>query len=530
VRYSQFNSPSSQRGYLMMLAVVMIVIVGFIGAAISNMFFSSTLSTTAHYQSDSALYLAESGLEHATHKLLEPTVANRLTCVGYNTTPLTNTLGSGAYSVTSVGSPNYVSSPTTLSSSLTAATTTSIPVVSTANYQIAGRIMIDSELINYNSISGTSFNNVTRGVDGTSAATHVSGTVVGQYQCNLTSIGGIPNVTTPVGKRSVNDYAQLQEAWTVGDKARPNYTFGRWNNPSETTWQNSSSAGAFNLTGIAMISYVDGWAVGASSTFLHWNGNTWSAVATGLAGTNYPSIFCNATNDCHAVGNSRRFGHWNGSTWTQLTASGSLANTNLLSVNCDSSSDCWAVGDNAGGGKFYSGTGSPVAWVGIAEAGLTAYPYNSVFCNNATDCWATGANATFARKNGASWANFATGLPAVQYNSVFCNNASDCWVVGKVNGGQDMFAHWNGTVWSRDGSNPTPIANLYSIACSQANDCWAVGSTNAGNNPAFTHWDGTSWTSFTNITGGAFSAATLRSISIISPSSAPLSGWSEIFS
>ncbi len=526
-----FYPLANQRGYLLIVAAIMIVIVGFIGAAVSSMFFSSSMATASHYQSDQALYLAESGLEHATHKLLEPTIADRLTCVGYNTTALANTLGAGSYSVISSGSPTFPTA-TTLSAALTANTTSSIPVVSTTGYANSGRVMIDYEFINYASISAASFNNVTRGVDGTTAAAHVSGAPVGQYQCNLTSLGGVPNLISPLGKRSLTDNVQLQEVWAVGALSGGDFSLEHWNRPTEKTWTDASltSGSKVNLTSISMISYADGWAVGASNNFLHWNGSAWSVVASGLNNTTYSGVYCNASNYCYVVGTTKRIGYWNGTAWSAISPTG--ASTNLLSVYCDSGTDCWAVGDNKAPTTFYHGTGGPpVTWTAVVVAlSAGAYPFNSVFCNTGgTDCWAVGKTNIFAHYTAGAWGSDTVAqqgtAPNKQFNSVFCNSTSDCWAVGDLNGADVNIVHWNGAAWSLDTSNPVPAVNLATIDCANTNDCWAAGAA-AGGQPVFDHWDGTAWTNFA--VAGLPNVA-MTSISIVSPNSLPLSGWSENF-
>jgi Tfp pilus assembly protein PilX len=522
---------ANQQGFLTIITVILIVVIGFIAIAIAYITSNSAFSTNNFQEANSALYLADSGLEQATRALLLPTVASRSTCAGLS---LTNaSLGDGTYKVTSTGPFHSPAPATTLNGALTSSATT-IPVTSTTGYQSAGRIMIDSELINYTAVSAASFLNASRGVDNSTAVAHVTGAPVGQYQCSLISSGGAPTLTpatptAPGGIRNLNENIQLQEAWAVGNTVSSKFTLARWNNPTEVVWNNASATGSFNLASVFMLSYADGWAVGASTTFLHWNGSSWVSVATGLSGT-YTSVFCNASNDCHAVANTRQFGHWNGSSWTQLVATGSVANTNLTSVNCGSSNDCWAVGTNTGGGIFYHGSGSPVAWVGVTESGLSAYSYNKVFCNSSTDCWAVGASNIFARLSGSTWAN-ATGaltssIPTAQYNSIFCNASADCWAVGNVNASKDLLVHWDGTAWTRDPSNPAPAVNLTTVTCANTNDCWAAGAASGGQ-PIFVHWNGTSWVAFTT-TG--LPNTTINSLSIIAPSSQPWSIWSENFS
>lgn len=533
-----------QRGYLVLLLAILIVIVGFIAAAATNMFYASASSTASHYQSDAALYLAEAGLEHATHKLLEPTVANRSTCVGYSTTPLTNTLGNGGYSVTSSGTPIFMGTPTaaaTLSSAITAASA-SIPVTSTTGYGAVGRIMIDDESINYAGTTATTFTNLIRGADGTTAAAHASGTGVGQYQCAITSQGGVPSVAAAQGLRVLQDNVQLQQAWAAGDATSGGlFTFAAFNYPTENAWYNVGGSGGINVYGNYMISYVDGWFVG-TNLLEHWNGTT-GTVFTAPVNVSYRSVFCISKNDCHAVGDNTGalstnpvIIRWTGTSWTQLTPTGNGKGNGLKSVNCNSTSNCWAVGDVGTnsltqGYRFYHWAGS--SWVGITLSGGTltgAFPFMGVFCNSTTDCWAVGSTNNFARlTSGTTWTAVATGLPNVVYNSIFCNSTSDCWAVGNVST-TNLFVHWNGTAWSRDSSTPTPLTNLNSVACVSANDCWAVGSSTSGNLPQFFHWDGTSWTNFATVSNGAFPSATLRTVSVVGvPATQPMTGWAENF-
>jgi Tfp pilus assembly protein PilX len=539
------TQPMHQRGYLVMLLAIMIVIVGFIATTATSLFYGGAFSTSAHLQSDEALYLAEAGLEHATHQLLEATVTSRVACANLGTTPINNSLGNGEYSVTSSGSTLYAGGATVASTltSAIASNSTSIPVSSTTPYAPVGRIMIDKERINYGGVTATSFTNLTRGVDSTVAVAHASGTTVGQYLCNLTSQGGVPSLASAQGMRVLQNYIQLQEAFAVGDSSGGNFTIGVFNYPTELSWYNSKFGGGVTLYGISMLSYTDGWLVGAN--FLeHWNGNSTSTFTTPV-NVSYRSVYCNSANDCHAVGDNTGNSsvnptiiRWTGTgAWTRLTPTSNGVGSGLKSVHCGSTADCWAVGDigtgsSTQGYRFYHWAGA--SWIGItiSPAAVTAaFPFNGVFCNSATDCWAVGATNNFGRlTSGTNWVAVATGLPNVKYSSIYCNSASDCWAVGTVSA-TNLFVHWNGAAWSRDASAPTPLTNLTSVACTDTNDCWAVGSSNAGNNPQFFHWNGVSWTNYVNVANGAFASATLRSVAVVGGHSAqPMSAWSESFS
>jgi Tfp pilus assembly protein PilX len=59
------SSYSAQKGYLLVVAVLLIVFIGFIGMAVVSFFYSGSTATRSNSQADKALYLAESGIEYA---------------------------------------------------------------------------------------------------------------------------------------------------------------------------------------------------------------------------------------------------------------------------------------------------------------------------------------------------------------------------------------------------------------------------------------------------------------------------------
>jgi len=186
---NRFNKSYKQQGFLLPVAVLMILVVGFLAVAISYLFTDSTNATTNILQSTKALYLAESGLESAQHSIL----MNNSSCTsingGTNFTNATFTGAQGLFTVT--GATNSTS--TTLSSAISA-TATTIPLTNTTGFTNNGTILIDNELINYASISGNNLINATRGILGTSATTHSSSANVIENLCILTSKGGVPNL------------------------------------------------------------------------------------------------------------------------------------------------------------------------------------------------------------------------------------------------------------------------------------------------------------------------------------------------
>lgn len=533
-----FLSQGKQQGFLSLVAILLIVAVGFVGLAITYMVVASFRSSSDTLNATQAFYLAESGLQQAIHKLVTPTLANRSACSGLS---FNNNLGGGAYSVSATG-PSYSSSATSLNGAL-AANSTTISVASTSGYTSSGRIMIDRELINYASVNANNFLGATRGVDGTTAAAHASGASVGQYQCTLTAQGGVSSLTTPTspgnpfGKRSLQEAVQLQEGWVVANQVNNNVIMAHWNRPTELQWTNASTASSThpNLSAVFLLSYADGWAVGqhtsAGLTLLHWNGSTWTAAS--VAGTaDLNGVYCNSSNDCWAVGlaqsNYPTLRHYDGSTWSLVTPT-AQANATANDVFCNSSSDCWAVGDALK--KYplmehYDG----ISWSLVTPTAQANVPANSVYCNSSSDCWAVGnvlsGNPLIEHYDGSSWSRT---LPSASVNgnlySVYCNASNDCWAVGQHLAGNLLFIeHWNGSSWSASSPGVSGSNDLFGVACTASNDCWAV-----GQNATYLHWNGSGW-SAVSAPSGFPSNATINSISLLGPGTKPQAAWQELFS
>lgn len=251
-----------QRGYLMVIAIIIIVIVGFAAGMLAYMFVGQSTATSETLQAKSALYIAASGLEIAKRDL----VVNGVQCTTINgTTKYTNAaLFNGQFTIVGDGkivvgmlNQNITNSTstiplayTTLSTSITADATT-IPLVNATILPSSGTVNIDKEMVSYTSISGNALQNVMRGTIGTAAASHANGTmvmsgfsnngviwidselinyagidgnvlqnakrgsfgtaasahlagaVVSQNQCVLTATGGVPTIAATADKRTL---------------------------------------------------------------------------------------------------------------------------------------------------------------------------------------------------------------------------------------------------------------------------------------------------------------------------------------
>lgn len=539
---------SSQRGYFTVLAIFLILIIGFIGTAMVNLNAGSSMSVALYHQGEQALYIAEAGFEEAARLLLTPNLSGSNSRIGCSAlsgnSNLTNTaFGNGTFTATAVtGNPVYTS--TTLTAALTAASST-IAVTSTSGFASAGRIVIDKEVINYGGISGNSFVGVRRGTNNTYATPHANAAAVSQFQCMVDVKGGVPNLTSPTAKREIQQAMQLQEGWTVGTVSGGKYVFARWNHPTEVTWADASvtSAAAVTLNAVSMLSNADGWAVGNAGstdfTLLHWNGSSWSASALAFACSNQnlagvSAVYSNeawavghtykATGSCTSSGGSQVFTvlKWNGTSWTELTPSsspsipansGNNQNLNAVHVIDATQSGAGTIGFAVGvSGTILQYNGSN--WV--AASSPTSNTLYGVYVVSASEAWAVGASGTIIKYNGSTWSTVSSGTTNTLYaismlDTTLSGTANTGWAVGA----SGTSVQYNGSSWSvvSTGTSNT----LYGVGLFfNSVDAWAVGAAGT-----IHHWNGTAWSSITSP-----ETVQLNAISLIYPQQFPFA-WQE---
>jgi len=323
---------------------------------------------------------------------------------------------------------------------------------------------------------------------------------------------------------------------------------GAWNIVSSPNQGEAGGDFDNELTSLAVVSANDVWAVGDWGTYgaarstlaLHWNGSSWSKVATpnGSNEVNWLSgAAALASNDVWAVGSTATnppeqstsktlIEHWNGSAWSVVTSpnptpplsGGGPVNNQLLGVAAVAPNDVWAVGQST---DFGAGQTLIVHWNGTAWSVVpsphpgTYSVLRSISAVSANDIWAVGTyykdglQVTLVEHwNGTKWSvvNSPNDGPFLQeLFKVRAVSANDVWAVGyhlAVFGVNQVYQtsifHWNGTSWS---VVPSPDVNqennyLWSVAGASASDAWAVGFYDTGFElkTMTQHWDGTAWT------------------------------------
>jgi hypothetical protein len=268
-----------------------------------------------------------------------------------------------------------------------------------------------------------------------------------------------------------------------------------------------------SLAAVSASSATDAWAVGRDqlnrSNFqplgLHWDGTAWSvspSLATALSGQLGVGVADISPTDAYAIGghlgsaHTGLLAHWDGTSWTQVTVPQPPSN-NLSSdfdaISADGPNDVWIVG------TFN---------LEVTPTELQRETYSLHF-NGST--WSIVPMPAVSTSN----VNNFFSLDAVQANS-----PTDVWAVGSqgvIDSSSTLIEHFNGTSWSIVPSpSPGNFGSLSGVTTSNAaNNVWAVGSDQV---PGLTfqtltlNWNGTAWVTVPSPNGSTGSTV-LNSVS-----------------
>lgn len=513
------SARTGQRGFLMIAAVVLIVVLAFFGLALSFIFRANIGAAGLYLSGSKALFTADSGLEYARARLLTPVLNDpaypRIGCgatLAGGPTVLASNYGEFNLAVTPGTAPTssafYTNAPPLLQNAIAAATPSPIGFVytdSVAGLAPAGRVMIDRELFDYSGL-GTSaaqcggtgsacLTGVVRARDGTVTAAHATNAPIGEYQCALRSTGANPGFATPLAQRSVSGGVALQEGWAMGSA-------------NQVTGQ--------DLYGVTCVDANNCWAVGLGGTIIYWNGAAWTAQ-TSNTGQDLFGVSCVSVSSCWAVGANGTVVAWNGATWSTTTAGGRQLN----GVSMLSPTNGWAVGNRTA--NSFTGWNTQ-QWNGTSwtqttnNFGVRAQDLNGVqtlanevwtvgLPNGSTDPW------TILRRTGGLWGISTVaggggpgGAQELRGVAMLDTNgdgiADDGWTVGVLNGNNQLsILRWNHTClgaggaatgqWANCSFDPGPAYqdNLNAVAMVSSTDGWIVGNDPGGGRPLMLRWD-----------------------------------------
>ncbi|VAW76243.1 hypothetical protein MNBD_GAMMA15-1600 [hydrothermal vent metagenome] len=214
---------------------------------------------------------------------------------------------------------------------------------------------------------------------------------------------------------------------------------------------NCFASGGFGFTGT---SFSFGWGI-----IQRWNGGTWTNIVDTtfqLSDWRFNDLSCPSTT-CYVVTANGLIGRYDPGIGNWVN---DISNTGapLNGISCTADNYCWAVGtftNTAGpGGDWNLDFRNAANWTPI-----------TVGVNNQS---------------------------AENLNSVSCVDNNDCWTVGNRSGSRYVLGNWNGVSWTATPySNGAQREDLNAVHCLASNDCWAVGNYRNGGN--IIHYDGASW-------------------------------------
>jgi|GEM_PF-6573775 len=209
-----------QKGYLLIVAAILIVVIGVVGTLMVYLSTGNIRSTINVIQSNDAFNISQSALEIAKRDI----IVKKISCDGYSSS---GTILNGEYLVT--GTKNMVSNKLRHSISSTDIT---IPLYSVAGFSSpAGVVLIGDEMIKYSNIdisnpSQPNLIGAARGMFNTTAVAHDINISVVQNICILQATAGVPDLTNPGGKRILQEFIKGQNLYDPGSTDFVMYSYG----------------------------------------------------------------------------------------------------------------------------------------------------------------------------------------------------------------------------------------------------------------------------------------------------------------
>jgi hypothetical protein len=238
------------------------------------------------------------------------------------------------------------------------------------------------------------------------------------------------------------------------------------------------------LYGGTALSPTSAWAVGLGSTgslILHWNGKTWTNLTPpaltrggfllGITATSAKNAWAvgligNGPGDGTKATDRTLVLHWNGTTWSRVASPTPAPGGGLGSISASSPTDIWAVGWH-GAGPDFSGTSRSLTehWNGTAwtvvntpssKSGIRT-ELHGVLALSKNNVWAVGGtrldrqiHAYVIHWDGSQWSRVAspTQSPGASLYGVGGTSPGNAWALGTKDYARTLIQRWNGKSWS----------------------------------------------------------------------------------
>lgn len=216
------------------------------------------------------------------------------------------------------------------------------------------------------------------------------------------------------------DVVSANDAWAVGYysgfSSQESSLILHWNGSEWSQVPSPNPAWRNMLYSVTATSSDNAWAVGTTGPasggtplILHWNGSTWQQVAAPQPGQDdydlVTGVTATSAQDAWVVGNEvtptaepTLILHWNGTTWSQVASpnpgvSSSGVSDTVVGVAATSATNAWAVGNetngNTGANQSLILQWNGKAWASVANPGGSDN-LTSIAANSSANAWVAG--------------------------------------------------------------------------------------------------------------------------------------------
>ena len=232
-------SARRQTGYLMIVLIALLVVIGGLAAVLSYLAANNAIAGTSHLNSVRALFLVESGLEFEQRRWSQTLNWYRSASDPNPGAPAAQAFGNGTFTV-------YSNLPATMMRSGASAVAATINVYTTARFPTSGILQIDDdvtgggEFVRYTGVTATSFTGVTRGQTVGTVATVAGGHARSDTVYPVTQLRTVMAANcTPMAAIQVDANSKFLSAGTLDIEGE------------EVSYAGSSTAGGITtLTGV----------------------------------------------------------------------------------------------------------------------------------------------------------------------------------------------------------------------------------------------------------------------------------------
>jgi hypothetical protein len=246
------------------------------------------------------------------------------------------------------------------------------------------------------------------------------------------------------------------DVWAVGDQATVLHFDG-------ARWSAVNTGLVDDLYGVWASGPADVWVVGGSGfpsgpigVVARFDGSAWTVVQRNIPRVD--AVWGTSASDVWFAGPGGAMHHWDGTTFSPVASGTTKDITDLSGL---SPTRAWAVGSS---GLILSWDGA--RWSEVPTG--MSIGLSSALAFSASETWAAGGNGAFARWNGAAWSTASLGQD-VTVMGLWGSSPSAVWSVGP--GGEIRF--FNGVTQQLKASPTTQF--LRDVHGADASHVWAVG-------------------------------------------------------